>query len=164
MSFLIRKAKLNDTEVIVSLWNSFMDEHDDIVIKENPRLKSFIVKEKNKDRIYKNFVLSNIKSSKGNIFLAEAKGEIIGYILVFIKEEIPIFRLKRYGYVSDLYVKEEYRNSRISSELIREAKDWFKAKNMREMVIAVYPANKKAYFIYKKWGFIPFHLEMRKKI
>ena len=84
--------------------------------------------------------------------------------MVFIKDNIPIFELKELGYFSDLYVKKQFRKLGISSKLRDEAIKWFKKKKMKYISIALYPDNKFAHSVYKKWGFMDYHIEMRREI
>lgn len=75
-----------------------------------------------------------------------------------------MFSIKKLGYISDLFIDEKYRRKGVSSEFQKRAFKWFKTKGIKYAEIAVYPANKKAVNIYRKWGFNDFHLILRKKL
>jgi len=79
-------------------------------------------------------------------------GKLKGYMMIFIKKNIPLFKLIRFGYISDLYLKKEARGMGLSSQLKDIAIKWFRKKGIRYISIAVYPGNNVAHSIYKRWG------------
>ncbi len=160
----IREASLKDVPEIVRLWTEFMGHHDKLVLKENKKLKSFLVKRKNAADKYKEFLQEHFKLKKGTVFLAEVDDTIVGFTLVIVKDEIPIFEIKKIGYVSDLFVKEKFRKLGISSKLRDEAITWFKKKGLKHMSIGLYNDNKFARSVYKRWGFFDYKIEMRRQI
>lgn len=113
---------------------------------------------------YEAFVKTHIKSKNGIVYLVLNENEIVGYALVFVKDEIPIYRCRKLGYISDLYVKDGFRKQGISTELKNKSIAWLKNKGLKCVVVPLYPANKFAHSIYKKWGFFDYKIEMRKKI
>lgn len=160
----IRKATLKDVSLIVDLWKEFMKVHDKIVLQKNKKLVPYNKRLNNAHLIYKKFVAENLTSGKGAVFIAEVDKEVAGYSLIFIKDNIPVFELKRYGYFSDLYVRKEFRRKGISSQLVKRGIKWFKKKGIKHVSIALYSDNEYAHSIYKKWGFFDYHVDMRKKI
>lgn len=161
---IIKKANLGDVSEIVKLWLDFMKEHDEVILKNERRLKPFEVKAKDIGKKYEAFVRMRINSKNGIVFLALKDNEIAGYALVFVKDEIPIYRRKKVGYISDLYVKGGFRKQGISTKLKNQAILWLKNNRIDNVALPLYPANKSAHSIYKKWGFFDYKIEMRKKI
>jgi len=161
---IIKKANSGDIPKIVDLWLEFMKEHDQIIINENSLLKEYEIKDENMEDSYSGFLKSNFESEDGAIFIAEENGEIIGYTLFFIKDEIPIYKNKKIGYISDLYVKKDFRNKGISSKLKDKSIEWFKEKGIKFISAPLYPDNKFAHSLTKKWGFVDYKVEVRKKI
>ncbi|MFC1800586.1 GNAT family N-acetyltransferase [Nanoarchaeota archaeon] len=162
----IKKAILKDLPVIVKLWVEFMKDHDKIVLKRNKKLKPYTdkINMKSAGGKYRKFVRESIKSKKGAVFIAEVDGVAVGFTLVLIKDEISVFKIKKLGHVTDLFVKEEFRGRKISSGLMSEARKWLKSKGMKYMSIGLYFDNRNAHSVYKKWGFMDFKLEMRRKV
>ena len=161
---IIKEANLSDVPKIADLWIEFMKEHDNIIINENPKLKEFEIKDNNRDGSYKEFLNSHMESKDGTVFIAENNGEIVGYALIFIKDEIPIYKNKKIGCASDLYVKKNFRNKGISSKLRDKSIEWFKEKGIKFLSTPMYPDNKFVHSLFKKWGFFDYKIEMRKKI
>lgn len=161
---LVRKAALRDIPSVVTIWNEFMKDHVNTVLKRNKKLSIYTPRKEKAENTYRAFIKKQLKSGKGAIFLAEADATIAGYILVLIKDEIPIFKLKKIGYISDLYVKREFRGLKISSKLKDEAISWLKRKGLKHVSIGLYIDNEFAHSVYKKWGFFDYKLEMRRKM
>ena len=76
----------------------------------------------------------------------------------------PTYKNKKIGIISDLYIKKNFRNRRISSKLKDRFIEWFKEKGIRFIAAPLYPDNKFAHSLTKKWGFVDYKLEVRKKI
>jgi len=160
----VREAGFKDIPEIVGLWTEFMALHDKIVLGRNKKLGPYIAKRKAASDNYRNFLQEKLKSKKGTVFLAEVDGKPAGFTLVFEKDEIPIFEIKKIGYVSDLFVKEEFRGLGISSKLRDKAINWFKKKGLKHMSIGLYNDNEFAHSVYKRWGFFDYKVEMRRQI
>jgi len=161
---IIRKAKLKEVPEIVKLWKEFMKDHREII---NSRTKYFTVYQEMKKSApdnFKSYVSRNIRSKNGTVFVAEDNGKLAGYSLIIIKKNIPIFKVEKYGYINDLFVKKAYRRQKIASQFKELAIKWFKDKGIKHAGITVHTNNPKAHAIYNKWGFRDFHQELRKKI
>lgn len=159
----IREATLKDVPTLLRLWEDFMGYLDGIV-KKNSKLKPYLVKKKGSSGIFGKFIRKNIRSKNSVVYIAEVGGNPAGYSLIYVKDDVPIFRLEKIGYIGDLFVKKEFRGQKISSGFRDEAMRWFKKKGIRHVSLAVYKDNEFAHSIYRKWGFFDYHVEMRRKI
>lgn len=160
----IRTAIIDDIKIVVDIWTGFLDEHDRIVTGRNPLLKDMNARNDEACAMYGRFLKSNIESQDGRVLIAEEEKKIAGYSLGYIKEEIPIFKMKRYGYISDLFVKKEFRGQGISAKLVDAMVRWFKDKGVEYASIGFYADNHEAHEIYRKWGFFDYKIEARKRI
>lgn len=160
----IKIATIEDIKSIADIWKGFLDEHDDIVAKRNPQLKDMNLRNDEASAIYEKFLKANIESEDGRVLIAKEDDTIAGYSLGFIKNEIPIFQMKRYGYISDLYVTREFRGRGISTKLMNSMLAWFRDRGLEYASIGFYADNNEARDIYKKWGFFDYKIEARKKI
>lgn len=151
---VVRKASFKDVKIIVNLWKEFMKYHDELVVKENPKLKPYLIKKKNAAKIFKKFIEKNVKARTAAVFLAEMDGKPAGYSLIYIKKSIPVFKLEKIGSISDLFVKKEFRGKGISSKLKDEVVNWFRKKGIKHISLAVYNGNKHAHSIYEKWDLL----------
>ena len=160
----IRKAKMRDVERVVEMWKEFRKEHDRKRIEENPKLRKHIKKKKGAEKIFKKWITKNIKSKNSIVWIGEADGEIAGYSLNYIKENIPVFEIGKLGYFGDLFVRKKFRNKNISSKFKNKTIEWLEKRGIKNFAIRVHAGNKKAHKIYKKWGFIDYQMEMRKSV
>lgn len=160
----IRKAVLKDVQAIVDLSDDFMRDHSKIVLKRNRRLKPHITLRKDANALFRKHVVKQIRSKNGGVFVVDDNGKLNGYMMFFIKKNIPLFKLVRFGYISDLYLKKGARGIRLSSRLKDIAIKWFRKKGIKYISLSVYPDNRLAHSIYRKWGFFDHHIEMRRKI
>ena len=160
----IRKAKLKDVTKIVNLWKEFMKNHDELVIKVDKKQKPYTEKKTDASSKFKKFIEKNIRSRNGIIYISEVDRRLVGYLLAYIKENIPIFKIDKLGYISDLFVKKEFRGLGVSSKLKEEVFKWFKKKKVKYASISADSRNKYAHSIYKKWSFVDYHIEMRRKL
>ena len=113
----IRKASLKDVVTIVKLWKEFMKYHDEICIRENPKLKPYLIKKNNAANNFKKFVQKNIRSKNSLVSIAEVDGKPAGYSLIYIKNNIPVFELRKLGYISDLFVNKKFTGMELALNL-----------------------------------------------
>lgn len=157
----IRKAMLKEAPVIAGeLWKNGIIKHH----KRYRVYRKFIRHKKNARKMFEDFVRRNIRSPNGLVLVAEDKGKLVGYSLNYIKKDVPVFIPDKTGYLSDLFVKKEYRGKGISSGFKKRAIKWFRKKGIKIASIAAHTENKEARKIYSKWGFEEYHIELRKKI
>ncbi|MFC1768559.1 GNAT family N-acetyltransferase [Nanoarchaeota archaeon] len=161
---MIRKAKLNDMGAILELWDQFIMDHDKIVFREKPSFRPYLKIKKNGRSIVEEFYKKHIRSKNGQVFIAEDKGKPIGYCLVYIDNNIPVFELEKLGYISDMFLLKEYRRKGISSLFFKESKKWCKKKGLKYMSINVNSVNSVARKVYRSWGFEDQRIEMRMRV
>lgn len=160
----IRKAKLKDAEALASLFSEFMKYHDEIIIKKKPGFRVYLTKKQNVADIFRKYIRKRIRGKNSLVCLAEVDGEHAGYSVSFIKKTVPVFKMDRIGYISDLFVRKKFRGMGISSRFKDGAVRWFRKKGMKYISLCVYMDNRFAHSIYRKWGFSDYHIEMRRKI
>lgn len=159
----IRKATLEDIPQIVQLWTNFMENHDEIVLKRNKRLESYVIRKKTAPNNYGSFLREQLQST-GTAFIAEVDGAAVGFTLLVVKDEIPIYKIEKIGCISDLFVKEEFRGKGISSKIRDEALKWFKMQGISNISVLLYSDNPFVHSVYKKWGFFDYKIEMRREL
>jgi len=160
----IRKAKLKDLDMMVGLWNTFMKLHNDIVIKNNNKIRVHVLMKKNADDMFYKWTKSNIRSKDALVLIAEYDGVPIGYSMAYIKNNVRIYKIDKTGYLSDMYIKKKYQGKGISSMLKDKTFAWMRKNNIAYASVQVYDDNLHAYNVYKNWGFFEFITEMRKKL
>jgi ribosomal protein S18 acetylase RimI-like enzyme len=161
---VIRKARLKDIDTLISLENELYDNQVEYLREsKSQNLDDFFLKN-NSNTFLKQFILKTIRSKNGLVLIAEYDKKIAGYLIIFIKKTIPIFKLEKLAEITDLYIKEEFRGRGISNKLRDEVIKWCKMKNISSITLDMLPNNIHAKMIYEKWGFKDFLVEMRMKI
>jgi ribosomal protein S18 acetylase RimI-like enzyme len=160
----VRKAKVKEVLAIVMLWKEFVKEHGQLIVSIEQKIKPYIELKKDAHKNFGSYLKKCIYSKNALVLVVVDKEKVVGYSLNLIRMNIPVFKVEKLGYFSDLYIKKEYRRKGFASKFKEETIKWFKSKGIKHASIMVWPQNKFAYKIYKKWGFIDQHLEMRLKL
>ncbi|MEE9323506.1 MAG: GNAT family N-acetyltransferase [Candidatus Aenigmarchaeota archaeon] len=160
----IRKATLKDVPMIMELWKGFMKDHDEIILKENPKFRADIEKRKSSPISFGRYIRKHLRSKNSIVFIAEVNGNPVGYNINAIKDNIPVFKVEKLGHFFEIFVRKEFRRMNISSKFKDLAFKWFRKNGIKHISMFVNKENKQAHSIYKKWGFYDFNIEMRRKI
>jgi ribosomal protein S18 acetylase RimI-like enzyme len=81
------------------------------------------------------------------VFVAEAGGDVVGYVTTRLDE------FARIGRIPNLAVAEEHRGRGIASALIRHALDWMQGRGMTMAKIETLEQNQRGQSLYPKLGF-----------
>ena len=163
MDVIIRKATLNDVKSLISMANELTLYHQ-LLSKNNTDQQVYLKKAGNFDKMWKKWIVKNIKSHNSLVLVAEADLKLVAYSISLIKQNVPVYNLRRIGSLNDFYVTPEYRGTGITSMFKNKAIKWFKGKGVKYVSIPLHKSNKKAYRIYRNWGFDDYSIEMRKRI
>ncbi len=103
--FIIREAKIQEVEKIAELHRKLNLHHR----KLDPK---YYARNNNGKTIWIKFAKKRIKDDKSVLLVALHKNRIISYALGFIKENPPIRKIRKYGYILDVFVEEKNRIQR----------------------------------------------------
>jgi GNAT superfamily N-acetyltransferase len=159
----IRRARRSDLKTIVSLWQQLSNHHATFAPSNKP-LAPHVVRGPGAARSFSIWARKHIGSKSGVVFLAEVDAKPAGYCLVFIRRLPLISRVNKLGPIADLLLLKEFRGQGISSKLKNEAMQWFRKKGIKHVSLNVLEKNRVPQSIYKKWGFFPYVVEMRKNL
>jgi len=98
------------------------------------------------------------------ILIGYDNGRPIAYAICLIKDNILVYALKKYGFISDLYVEERYRGKGLGKELISRIREFFKEKGVKFMSLEVNHNNYGPIKFYKEYGFKEYHKTMRMRV
>lgn len=126
---IIRKAQAKDKKAISDLYYQLYPHH------KGP--KKLIPIE--------NFQAKNL------LFVAEKNNKIVGFIWgTFVN-----YGISRYGYIDELFVKQEFRGMKIGESLVRKILEEFKKLKTWALFVSIKKRNKKVVSFYRKSGFKP---------
>jgi ribosomal protein S18 acetylase RimI-like enzyme len=108
--------------------------------------------------------LKRLASSDRAIFLVaeapENPEKLIGFLVATIEKEIPIYRLKEYAFIHDLWIEEDYRRTGIAKEMVRQAIDNFKQMGVAQIRLDTAAINETARRLFSSCGFRVSTIEM----
>jgi GNAT superfamily N-acetyltransferase len=107
------------------------------------------------------------RSRSGAIFLAEDEtGRPIGWTIVYEEETEAFIRAdeRRFAYLAELYVKEDWRGRGVGQNLIAACEDWARRSGYCTMRIDLLSRNERAAAAYAKAGYTPYCQEVRKRL
>jgi GNAT superfamily N-acetyltransferase len=110
------------------------------------------------------FLTGRVAHHGGRIFLAEEDGRAIGWAVMSV-EEHPVFVVeaeRRYAYIAELFVDEAKRGLGVGRALIAACEDEARRAGLRQIKIGVLTANRRAAEIYRRTGYGPYSMELRK--
>ena len=91
---------------------------------------------------------------------SEKKPRLVGFLIGAVEQEIPIYRVKEYGFVHDLWVEEDYRNEGVARQMVTLAVERFRKIGVPQVRLDVATGNKAAAGLFKACGFRPSVREM----
>lgn len=95
-----------------------------------------------------------IEHPAARIFVAVAEDRPVGYVLGQIAEPPPLFDVKPYLFVSDLYVRPEYRRQGVGTRLVETLRVWALTQGVWRLSLVIAEDNP-AHSLWKKMGFEP---------
>jgi len=113
--------------------------------------------------IYFEYFKAELKKKNSAVFIAEDK-KPIGIIIATHFKPLRISKFARKGYVSNLYVQENYRNKGIGKKLLDISLKWLKENKVKYISLEIHLENKKALKFHRNLGFKDYTLKLAKKI
>ncbi|MGA2581943.1 MAG: GNAT family N-acetyltransferase [Tepidisphaeraceae bacterium] len=99
------------------------------------------------------------------VFLvAQQEEKIVAFLIGTIEQEIPIYRLKEFGFIHDVWVEEEYRHEGIARQLTMLAIERFTALGVKQIRLDTAARNEPARKLFGSCGFRPSITEMLREI
>ncbi len=90
----------------------------------------------------------------------DGKGRLAGFLIGTVEKEIPIYRLKEFGFIHDLWVEEDFRHEGIGRQLVMAAVEKFATLGMKQVRLDTAAANEPARKLFASCGFRVSTVEM----
>ena len=148
----VREAGLDDLPELLSMGRKLI-EHLVPLEKKRRKTKLLALDEKNADKVWKKYYTKNLKSDKSLFLVALKKGEIVGMGMGRIEKSPPVFKIKEFGQIHELFVKESCRRQGVCQALIKRLEDFFREKGVSVVHISVENYNTEALNLYYKLGY-----------
>jgi len=96
-----------------------------------------------------------------SVFLVADAGEKLGAFLIgTVEQEIPIYKLKEFGFIHDLWVQEQFRHEGVGRQMVMAAVERFKAIGVAQIRLDTAAANDAARALFSACGFRASVVEM----
>ncbi len=89
--------------------------------------------------------------------IALAEGEIVGYITIYIQPQPGYWKIKQFGHISGLMVRQDHRRQGIGRQLITAAQVFFKEKGVKYWTVYTAANNQPALDLYARSGMTPLY-------
>ena len=156
MKLIIRKALPGDFDAIVRLNTQLANYHRQIDDYYKPGAQTA--------EGFRQFLQEIIEDENYSVLVAVAEDKTVGYFLGMITGAKPFLSPEKTGRISDAFIEENYRNSGIGKMMFDELLQWFKAHQIEHLELSVDVRNEIGVNAWKKFGFEPFMLKMKRKI
>jgi len=104
---------------------------------------------------------NKLKSSNVLFLIAESGGKPAGCGFGEIMKSVKWSRHKYKGFVSMMFVEEEFRGKGIGGMIVERIVEWFRKKKIKDVRLQAYEENEAAVKAYMKSGFKSHIIEMR---
>lgn len=113
------------------------------------------------DEMYRSWLTARAADPRAVFLVADREGVgPVGFLIGTVEKEIPIYRLKEYGFIHDLWVEEDYRNEGLARQLVMLAVERFRAIGTRQVRLDTAEANDVARKLFERCGFRVSVIEM----
>ena len=142
---IIRVALPEDVVAISRMWLKFMDYNSKFD-------QSFQVKSKIVGRFARE-LQQRLDDPNYRLAVAEIGDELAGYCLSYVSRKPYFFRLGKFGFVGDLFIREEYRRRGYGKLLVDDAHAFFKRKKVSQIELLVAQSNVNTIKFWEKLGY-----------
>jgi len=155
---VIQIREVRDDELLKAgeLWSDFMEfnaKFDD----------SFLVKDKARE-IFSREMLEKFPAKDYRLAVADNDGELIGFCFSYISRKPQYFKLEKFGFIGDLFVKPGFRRRGIGHDLVKDAFNFFARRKISQIELLVAVKNKNSIEFWEAIGFSHLLTWMYKRI
>jgi ribosomal protein S18 acetylase RimI-like enzyme len=109
---------------------------------------------------YARWLPSRAGDPRAVFLVADAGDRLAGFLIGTIETEIPIYRLKEFGFIHDVWVEAEYRHEGVGRQLTMAAVGRFHELGMKQVRLDTAAVNEAARKLFQSCGFRPSTIEM----
>ena len=98
--------------------------------------------------------------AESNSSESKVSSQLVAYLIATVESEIPIYHLKEYGYIHDLWVEETYRRQGIARQMVMKTLEHFQQLDVKQIRLNSLVDNDGAFKLYASCGFRASTFEM----
>ncbi len=154
----IRRATADDVEAIARLGALLLRVHYEF---DRDR---FMQPGPGAEEGYAWFLGSQLDEPESLVLVAEAHGQVVGYLYASIEPRNWKELRERAGFVHDILVTEESRGAGAAQSLMEQAFAWMRQQNAPRVLLWTAAPNDRARRLFERLGFRPTMVEMTKEL
>lgn len=114
---------------------------------------------------YRDWLVRRAKDDR-SVFLVADTGNasagacLVAFLVATVEPDIPIYRVREYGFIHDVWVEPDYRNEGLARQLVTLALERFREIGVPQVRLDVLVDNQPAQELFKQCGFRPSICEM----
>jgi ribosomal protein S18 acetylase RimI-like enzyme len=115
--------------------------------------------------MYQSWLTARATDPRAVFLVAQREGRgPVAFLIGTVEREIPIYRLKEFGFIHDLWVEEDYRNEGIARQLVMRAIERFRAIGVAQVRLDTASPNDAARKLFERCGFRVSVVEMLREM
>ncbi|MCC5661955.1 GNAT family N-acetyltransferase [Nostoc sp. XA010] len=105
--------------------------------------------------------LTRMAQNERSVFLvAEDDRQLVAFLISAVEQEIPIYRLREYAFIYDLWVEPEYRQKGIARQIVMLCVERFEQMGIKQIRLDTAVVNENARKLFASCGFRFSNIEM----
>jgi ribosomal protein S18 acetylase RimI-like enzyme len=106
------------------------------------------------EEMYRGWLTARATDPRAVFLVADREGVgPVGFLIGTVEREIPIYRLKEYGFIHDLWVEPDYRNEGLARQLVMLAVERFGDIGVQQVRLDTAGPNDVARKLFERCGF-----------
>ena len=120
----------------------------------------------NPAQMYRGWLMSRASDPRSVFLVAERSAEgteaarVVGFLVGTVETEIPIYRLKEYGFIHDVWIEPDYRHEGLGRQIVMLAVEKFREIGVSQIRLDTASANDGARALFANCGFRVSTIEM----
>ncbi len=145
----IRTARVDDIDRVQQLWEEMTELHVE--------LQPWFTLSEQGNKIHRDFLVQDLDDPAFHIVVAEEEGEVVGYCLAQLQQNLPLFKQESYAHIHDLAVTERYRRKGVGEKLFTAMKQWIGEQGISQIRLQIVASNVLSSSFWPKQGFKEFN-------
>ena len=112
-------------------------------------------------RKWAKYLRSKFAEISTKLVVAEEDGKIVGFLLCLLSPNAPVFKERKVGVISDVFVLEERRRKGVARKMLDVAAKWLRKNKVRTVQLGVAHDNLEARAVWRTIGFEPYMIYKR---
>ncbi len=114
----------------------------------------------NPQEMYRGWLTGRTRDARSVFLVAEREGRPVGFLVATTEQEIPIYRVREFGFIHDIWVDPAYRNEGVGRQMVMLAIETFRRIGVSQVRADTAAANDPARGLLASCGLRPSTTEM----